>query len=397
MTATNMAAVLRLTTASGIVLGTGVAVSPRMLLTASHLFCGKPPVVYAESPDGRRLAEAKALNWCSGEKHAIGDPTWPKEVETYFGEKDQFVLVDFGRSASLVAPGDVPTLSDEELAAGLELVVGGLGVDEDGNYRPVVREIPMRKVASAAGRFVRAEPLVDTGPHPGKDDSGAPMFVRAAGGALRTVAIHAGVTLEPEDSRKPRWLFLPVTTEAIEWVGKTLQGAALAAEQDSRVPFCFRNRFPCLMLAKPGDLDGTYVLPLVTKPGELLAPGDRITLKNEGAVLVIHGKDRKDVEFRLEPDTPSGTPCHWLCSVEQDPQVFVFLRGYRGGQRQVRLELYEAGTAHPKPTVRNVSYAQCGIWGGQAEWVPAPGVPFLPDKVEGNQDAEAEGYEELNR
>ena len=156
-----------------------------------------------------------------------------------------------------------------------------------------------------------------------------------------------------------------------------------------------------IVLFEPGEIEALLPLSDARVRHVLdvlrLAPGDRITLKNEGAVLVIHGKDRKDVEFRLEPDTPSGTPCHWLCSVEQDPQVFVFLRGYRGGQRQVRLELYEAGTAHPKPTVRNVSYAQCGIWGGEAEWVPAPGVPFLPDKVEGNQDAEAEGYEELNR
>ncbi len=417
--------VVRVTADSNIVLGSGVVIAAKWLLTASHLFCGGPSGVKVESPDGRILSVVRKIYWRSPSVDdydlSSGLP-WPDNAGTLSKEKDELVLLELEQA--IAEQADVIRCRDATHVDGCSLLIAGAGMDAQGNFGREallyhVRYAGIRrgeaKTAGAGERLVLTAAAGVGGAIPGKDSSGSPVFSPDLSDGL--VRRLAGIFVSIDDGRKgmdsppqgrPQTaMALKVDDAAWSWID-SVAGTSPSRESGGTEPsparFALRRRFGCLMMSTFEEMVGRWQLYIACSTAGLLRRSDVIRLESirgTRILLIENGVHPHEVKatFKVEQEMRGPGGIYWFQARGDHGDLYFFRRSDRANvpkPRRIRVEFFANGSTHPPPSLGNIWPADdlIGIDDKHIDTDYAAGlIPF----VQGDQqDDEGEGYEPPN-
>lgn len=282
--------VVKITGGTSLVLGTGVAIGSRWILTASHLFRGPHLRVRVKSWCGRDDVAVSAIHWQDisyvfPSRTQVGEPpSWPGSVGDLRGERDQPVLLELEEDLGLANYAQL----GGGYRTGEELRIVGYGIDSTGNYNAdeiatIARMVGVDAAQSQFGRC-RSDPRVAPDEDmPRHDDSGAPVF---KADTLNVIGIHssrdwsrlAGAPQETETAQ-----FILITGSIRDWaIGHVQQGSRESPDAARRPRrFVLRRLHACLTLTGgEKSLDGTWHLSVPSGNPSVLRLCDRIQIAN---------------------------------------------------------------------------------------------------------------------
>lgn len=311
-------AAVRLRTGGAPVLGSGVLVAPRWVLTASHLFQSPQPIVQVDDHNRRQTVEATEIHWRSGTVYRMGaGEHWPHGTAAFAGDDDELVLIKL--AADMHAgyfPAPLNDGGDE--VDGDSLFLAGFGADRFGNRRKGLNYASLicKKPEPTRG-FAISDDSAD--PPDGMaqyDDSGAPVFLVSTKKQLRKVlvGIHSDRTdssehpLEGVEGKQEIARYIRIGGKDREWIRNTIapppaESTPVASRQPAmarvfapaRVTaggFCLRGSHCCIKFNAPGDADNKiYNMNIVH--------GKAILLKrNDDARIIVDGNNVRWLEIR---------------------------------------------------------------------------------------------------
>jgi|GEM_PF-5424212 len=373
----NYPAAVKLLGATSLVLGSGVAIGSRWVLTAAHLFRGQQLRVLVVPWGGQRRIRVRAIYW-RHVSYDFGPPDsprqdtlqWPDDVEQIQGESDELLLLELAEhldGTEFAAP------QATSLRPGRKLHVVGYGRDRYGGYSPASIPIVMRMVSVEGGgprlAHCRSDPSESPGDDmPRKDDSGAAVFLA---NSQNLVGIHSSrLHGLPEGETA---CFIPIDTLALQWIvdriGDGVTKAAhapLPADKPRR--FVLRHTHVCLTLtAGTGSLDGTWHVNGTSSRPEIIKLCDRIEIGTDGngnTVFSLYrcGDIQPAYQGRVRMGGDSKVDKAWLEVTPDrtgDPEFFVFRRtdgwmpigaGHASElTRRIHVEAFKKDTDHDKP------------------------------------------------
>ncbi len=436
---------VRILPATSSVMGSGVALSPRWVLTASHLFRLHKSVVRVQSSGEGQTVSVRAIHWRDFSHVLGGNTPWPTQAEALGGDQDQLVLLELDADLHV---GMMPAILPDKLAPMVDsqVFIAGYGADEKGNYPVTVRYASLIHRGSCKGR---GEAISDKNAKlpngmARKDDSGAPVFLIQTSPLLIQVlvGIHTSHSVGSQcnlggiAAQAPVARYIPVDVPAQDWI-KSVMGvqkfpvklpggngmpaamlhAMVAAAAAGETPFCLRGLHACLTLSKPSSLDKVdWAMPEVNGTGTVLRTGDKVRVEFDGVNrwLEIRRCGSNVIRWQI-PLTPGGaTPevTHWLQGVfdcpDGDPNIafrgtsfYVFRRtdGTVNGNacRRLRVEVFLLNSSHTRPS-KDVIGNTCPLLDDTAmPTVPVcPPLPVEPLTIpnDDDQDDESDGYED---
>jgi hypothetical protein len=415
--------------ATGLVLGSGVAIAPRWILSAAHVFRGPQLRVWAISWGKEHRVGVRAVHWrdASYTFRAAGDtgsavPPWPEQVADRQGERDELVLLELDDDLAL----DADAYAKPDAAPyvpGTKLHIVGFGLDGDGNYDP--RSIPtiMRMVSQAPDRvgfgLCRSDRQEGLGiDMPRQDDSGAPVFLA---GSRRVVGIHSlrfKATDAASGLEKETACFIAVTQASLAWIDSLTslaaspKAATLPASTTKPQRFVLRARHGCLTLTEGHrSLDGIWHLNGTSADPSILLLCDRIEIAKDGGgtsfSLYRCGATAPFYVGQADPGGDSKVSNAWL-HVRHRPdypaiEYFVFrrtdgwlpVRQPDGSSRteltrRIHIEAFLDNSLHQKP------HGKLEFGGGEEEYqdiVPCEGCMGALKIGVNDQDDEGDAYE----
>jgi hypothetical protein len=205
---------VRLRGGGGGVLGSGVRLRPRWVLSLAHLLASPQASIRVESGCGAD-ASVRALHWPGGVRRLRGPQAWPPFGH---GPLEDFVLLELDEALPHLRS---PLLDVRRVAAGTALQAVGWGVDADGNYPAQPRALPL--VAQAADRAQPRFGLAHTVPghSPRQGHSGAGVYVLGEGAGLLGLHAHR----EHSEGRE-RAAYLRLSVPLLGWIQSCTRGEA---------------------------------------------------------------------------------------------------------------------------------------------------------------------------
>ncbi|MCG6117901.1 MAG: hypothetical protein MEQ07_06870 [Aquimonas sp.] len=367
------AGLVQIRDAAGVVLGTGLALAPRWVLSAGHVLRQKQSMVEVVDCAGLGRAWVRTLHWDGAEQRILA-PGWKTPGPCILLELADELM------AGTPALGLVETLKPA-----VALRVFGLGQDAKGNYPTHPKAIDM-KVLGVGPDGVDYAPAGDGAP--GADDSGAPVLG------------PQGVVFGVHEGRRANgnYWFRGFDAQSRAWIDALRTQPAPGNE-----PFLLRARFPCRMVPKPDMLHGDFLLGSAGGRG-LLQIGDVLRFEATGSGLALSVIRSKAVVIEGVKLKPVGVaPRVWAWSGEflqggAANTVYVFARELAATQQKairLRLEVFVEGGAHKRPTEDNLLPRSGRDWSlpPARSWPPTgPGVPV--EAASGlQQEDEGEGVE----
>jgi hypothetical protein len=203
---------VRLLGSAGRILGSGVLVAPRWVLSVSHVLSSPQAFIAVESADHDQ-AEVLAMHWPPAGSYRLGGQAqWPPLPGA---ADDQPVLL---RLARALGPGRRPALDGAAaIGVGMPLWLRSWGVDALGNYPQAPRALPLRAQPKDPGRPRFGLAAVTPGRAPRQGHSGGGVF---AEGRLLGLHSHRRLDREPEQAA-----YLALDPPLIHWLETTLQEA----------------------------------------------------------------------------------------------------------------------------------------------------------------------------
>lgn len=438
---------VRILSATSSVMGSGVALSPRWVLTASHLFRLHKPVVRVQSSAQAQTVSVRAVHWQGFSRVLSSTDPWPPQAEALGGQQDQLILLELDADLSV---GMTPAILPDKLSpkVGSQLFIAGYGADERGNQPVTVRYASLIHKGWCKGR---GEAISDPNAKrrdgmARKDDSGAPVFLIQTSPLLiqvlvgihtsRTVGSQcnlAGIAAQAAVAR-----YIPVDVPAQKWI-KSVMGAEQVPVEvagDSELPpaelqvmaadavaaagetsFCLRGLHGCLTLNDPTALDGGvgWKMSVANGAGTVLRTNDHVRVEFDGVDrwLEIRRCGVASPRWRIRVTAGGAAPgfTHWLHGVfdcaDGDPNIeyrgteFYFFRRLDGTVngnhcRRVRIEVFLPGRTAPRPSADVISNT-CPLPDDPAMPVipVCPPVPMEPLSIssDDDEDDETDGYE----
>lgn len=425
---------VRLLAGTSVVLGSGVLLSPRWVLTASHLFRLRQDIVRVQDSGSRQTARAKAVYWRSGESCQLGKEAWPRQAGNRGGASDELLLVEL--ESDMDAGQHAAVLNDDgpQEVLNSQLFMAGFGADDQGREDRKLRYASLSYKGDCAGRgaaISNASALPPNG-MARKDDSGAPVFMmRMLPDLIRVVVgIHSsrcrghscrldGVALDQEVAR-----YIRIGAADREWVHATMGRPAESVKVGITVApstvdprlFCLREQHCCLTYNAVNDLDGkSYTMANASGTGTVLRVNDQasIVLDGSGARwLEIRRCGAERIRWRvpLAPYVIETGVTHCLVGsvavapshadvVYNGTEFYVFQRADTGSSVSadsfLHIEVFLPTTTHAKPSAEAIGEACAGCdemeWNSPlcSELVEEP----LPYPGDDDQDDESDGYE----
>lgn len=426
---------VRLLAGTSVVLGSGVLLSPRWVLTASHLFRLRQDIVRVQDSGSRQTVRAKAVYWRSGESCQLGQQAWPAEANNRGGATDELLLVEL--DGDMDAGQYAAVFNDEgpeEVADG-QLFMAGFGADDQGREDRKLRYASLSYKGDCEGRgaaISNASALPSNG-MARKDDSGAPVFmIRTLPKLVRViVGIHSsrcrghscnldGVGPQQEVAR-----YIRIGAADREWVRSTMGNPAEAVivkppmlqtrSVDPRL-FCLRDQHCCLTYNAVNDLDGkSYTMGNASGTGTVLRVNDQASIVLDGSGvrwLEIRrcGAERIRWRVALAPYEIKTGETHCLLgtlavapthadTAYNGTEFYVFQRADTGSTVSadsfLHIEVFLPTSSHAKPSAEAIGEACASCdemeWNSPlcSELVDEP----LPYPGDDDQDDESDGYE----
>lgn len=367
------AGLVQIRDAAGVVLGTGLALAPRWVLSSGHVLRQKQSMVEVVDGAGLGRAWVRSIHWDGGEQRILA-AGWKSPGPLILLE----LADDLITSTAVLGPAGA-------LKPGLALRVFGLGQDEKGNYPSHPKALDM-KVQSIAPEGIDYVPAGDNAP--GADDSGAPVL--GADGLV--YGAHEGRRANGD------YWFRGFDAQALAWIDQLRAQPAPGNEA-----FLLRARFPCRMASKPGMLRGDFLLGSAGGRG-VLQIGDEVKLEEAGGTLTFSVLRSKAIFIPSTQLKPVGTaPRVWAWRGEflhegVGNTVYVFARELAAAKEKcirLRLEIFVDDGAHRRPTLDNLLPRSGRDWSlpPARSWPPeGPGQPIALAAGEQQED-EGEGLE----
>lgn len=294
------ASVVKILSASSIVLGSGVALAPRWVLTAAHLFRVPQTLVRVQTARGRSHARVRAIHWRTRAYRYDRADQWPEFAMRAGGVLDALVLLELDGDLDLQGrPAMLP--GEFRLQPGQSLFVVGFGQDEEGHYdaEGVPRFAQMIYGGTDSNFDYRGVALRDNSVMaagmPSSDDSGGPVYVcnwanlefRQLAGIHSSRGRRHGADGEPIEPPEFFARFIPLTKNKEKWINQTMKDNATPPDADLLPPkprgtsaraFCLRNQHDCWTLGSPEELDATWHLYAVSGKPLALFACDRVVI-----------------------------------------------------------------------------------------------------------------------
>jgi hypothetical protein len=401
-------ATVRLQPGTSSVLGSGVVVAPRWVLTASHLFRMPQRTLHIHSEQMRESVPAVRIHWKSGQTCTLsGSDPWPAEAEGYAGEKDELVLVELERDISaFIQPAALPGITQPDSKDALSMA--GYGADDDGNLPGGVQFASMRYAGKCSNRNVaisdsRAQL---TNGMARKDDSGAPYFLRRT--LPQPLQVIIGIHSGRSTAGRCRLLrlptetmvacYIPVDGAAQQWIhslipeliparmpvplGDSAPAAAIMsaggvspATLSQPGAFILRGHHACWKLQNAAELDGSHwIMRVAAGTGTVLRTDDHVQIDMVGGQRTLTitrcGASAARWTIALQPGGLSFDSIHWLhgtfTCAPTDPNTafnntkFYIFRRFNASvdgtdRRILRIEVFLPGSQHVQPSVSNIT------------------------------------------
>jgi hypothetical protein len=433
------------------VLGTGVIVAPRWVLTASHLFRLPQRTLRIHSELLSRSIGAIRIHWQSGLVCTLsGSDPWPAEAEKRAGEQDELVLVELENDVSaFIQPAMLPGSTQPD--ANDTLALSGYGADGDGNLPDSVQFASLRYAGSFKNRSIAISDNRATlrNGMARKDDSGAPYFLRrtlpqplqvvVGVHSSRSTAERCGLSDLPPQTTVA--CYIPIDQPAQQWIRSVIPEHAPATRRRSTSitanafagsvsptalsqpgAFILRGSHACQTLQNAAELDGSsWIMPVCAGTGTVLRTDDHVQIDMVGGQRTLTitrcGAAAARWTIALQTGGLNFNSIHWLhgtfTCAPTDPNaafngtrfyVFRRLNANVGGvdRRILRIEVFLPNSKHVQPSAANilipVTDAQLNALDPTAMTLLtscALPVPVEPLSILGDddQDDEEDGYE----
>ncbi len=443
------ASVVKILGGTSIVLGSGVAIAPRWVLTAAHLFRVPQSLVRVQTGRLSSSARAVAIHWRTASYRFGTEDQWPDFAINAGGTQDALVLIELDADLDLQGrPARLP--QGLEPTPGQSLFVVGFGLDESGLYdhEGVPRFAQMiyggtDKRFDYRGVALRDNTVMAAG-MPSSDDSGGPVYMCnwSSLDFRQIVGIHSSrgrlKDANGDPKAPPEYFarFIPLTKGKEAWINKVMQdgtrrsvppprpGVIAAAAGKLSKLFNLRKAHNCLTLVSDADLDGQWRMHCVSGTPLALYHMDRVVIgvdpDGQRRLRVYRCTDQEPTwEAELGPQSAGALvddawiegPCRRVKGPKLTGRFYVYRRSDGSKERldpdgvirivptrRLHIDFYIDNSTHELPH-KTVSLG----WMSGEPSMPAklsacpkstPDLSIIRGEFEDDQDDEGDGYED---